>query len=139
MARHGRERPGNCDSFEKAAEFCAMTLNADADETFDDAAESALACWTSWWKFAGFCASLENSVGLAAIADITAELLASAEKLGSLASCAEVRVLDQHLERVGLHQLRNRGVAERYVAFADLTRDIALRRADRALAGPSGG
>ena len=78
--------PGNCDSFEKAAEFCAMTLNADADDTFDDAAESALACWTSWWKFAEFCASLENSAGLAAIADITAELLASAAKPGSLAS-----------------------------------------------------
>ena len=36
--------PGNCDSVANALEFCAITLNAEVCETFDEAAESALAC-----------------------------------------------------------------------------------------------
>ena len=46
---------------------------------------------------------------------------------------AEVGVMNHELERVGLHQLGHRSVAERHVAFADLARHIALRRSDRAL------
>ena len=53
---------------------------------------------------------------------------------------AEVGILDHQLERVGLHQFGDRGVAERDVAFADLRGDVAVGRGDRALrSGPSGG
>ena len=75
-------------SLEKAAEFCAITLNADVCAAFAwDAAESAEACCTKERKLEASLASAENCAGLAAIADMTAGSDASAAKAGSLASC----------------------------------------------------
>src|SRR5205085_7569553 len=47
---------------------------------------------------------------------------------------AEVWVMNEQLERVGLHQLRNRRIAEGHVGFADLARNIALGGSARARA-----
>ena len=43
--------------------------------------------------------------------------------------------MNHQLERVGLHQLGHRSVAERDIAFADLARDVTLRRSDRTFTG----
>jgi len=50
---------------------------------------------------------------------------------------AEARIMNHQLERIGLHQFRNRRVAERHVTLADLRRYIALRRTDRTRTGAS--
>jgi hypothetical protein len=44
----------------------------------------------------------------------------------------KLRIFGDQLERVGLHELRHRSVAERHIRFADLAVDVALGRRDRA-------
>src|SRR5689334_15137525 len=71
-------------SFEKAELFAAIALSAAALCAFD--APSCEADCTRLWNSDGFLASLANSAGLAAIADIAARFEAKAAKPGSLAS-----------------------------------------------------
>src|SRR5947209_4369080 len=49
---------------------------------------------------------------------------------------AEAWIVDEQLERVGLHQLRDSCIAERNISIAELARNIALSRCDRARARP---
>ena len=51
----------------------------------------------------------------------------------ALGERAEVRVMNHELERVGLHQLGHRSVAERDVRFGDLARHITVEPAPRSL------
>src|SRR5438270_3829064 len=51
---------------------------------------------------------------------------------------AEGRIMHEQLERVGLHELRYGGIAERHIGVAQLTRNITLSRGYGARARPSG-
>src|SRR5438270_7019659 len=51
---------------------------------------------------------------------------------------AEARIMHEQLERVGLHELRYGGIAERHVRIAELTGNISLSRGNGPGARPRG-
>lgn len=88
MLASAANAPGLEASFEKAAEFCAITPSADVCPAEScEPAESADACWTSEWNADGFLISAAKAPGFDVKAEKAAGFDTSAAKPGSLASC----------------------------------------------------